>query len=88
MRLLIPKGSAISGQDVEELIQVYYKIKETNTYWLNNVADANRYYDVVKIGEVGNKGFCYEYVYEPETGGLQYDIRHSPDSITLGEMQW
>lgn len=84
MRLLIPKGSVKSAQDVIELIQVYYKVKETNTYWAEHVADTNLQYDIAIIGEVGRLGFCYDY----GDYMYQYDIRHSPDSIILGEIEW
>lgn len=83
MRLMIPKGTLYSGQDVIELIQIYYKVIQTDTAWSDRVADKNRYFDVIIEGNVGKQGFFFNYTRNMS----QYDIRHPLDNITLGEIQ-
>lgn len=83
MRLMIPKGTLNSGQDVIALIQIYYKVIQTDTAWSDRVADKNRHFDVAIVGDIGKQGFWMDYGIKI----YQYDIRHSLDNITLGEIQ-
>ena len=85
MRLMIPKGTLNSGQDVIGLIQFFYKVEEIDTDWADRAADKNRHFDVVIDGVEGRRGFYFDY---KRCYTENYDIRYTTDSITLGEIQW
>ena len=81
MRLLIPKGSIETGKDVINIIQLYYGVLETSTWWADIVADRNKHYDVVINGNEGRTGFYYDY---EKYRTKKYDKVFSTDKIFIG----